>query len=71
MEENKKQEIQRIGKNFIRELNDVNKKRIEHGFDNKKLSIRLITEIIIRHNLWLQIKNDLIRLNLGELKIEK
>ena len=65
-EENSKNHLTRVGEDFARNVQKINEKRIELG--SKKLSIRLLTNILIKHKSWPIIVEDLINLNLKELK---
>lgn len=56
----------RIGTNFNNEIECIKKARLNRGLDIKKSSTRLLTELLIKHNFWSQIKNELINLEIGE-----
>lgn len=50
----------RIHPDFKEELLEIKKERIENGMDKKKKSDRVITKLIIKHNSWEDIKEDII-----------
>lgn len=54
----------RIGMNFAAELELIKNGRLEKGMDKKRRSTRKLTELMIRHNSWDDIKSDMIELNL-------
>ncbi len=54
--------ISRIGINLKKEIDDINEKRIENGFD--ELSIPKITDLITKHiKCWKIIKTEIIHYN--------
>ena len=53
--------VRRIGKEFNNELREIEKKRKEKK--RKKMSRGKITDLIVKHNSWELIKNDLIKFN--------
>ena len=59
----------RIGKDFSSELNDVIEERLKLGVDDKKKSIRRLTNLLVRHKLWPKIKKEMIEVNL-ERKVD-
>ena len=67
--ENSKNHTTRVGEDFSRDIQKMNDKRIELG--RKKLSIRLLTNILIKHNSWPIIIDDLINLNLQSSQISQ
>lgn len=62
--------LQRIGDKFLKELDYINKKRLDLGIDKKKRSVRALTNVIIRHEAWEKIKRDTIDLNMERLNNE-
>lgn len=50
----------RIDKNFSDELEDIKDKRMKEGKDKKRISDRMITNLIPKHNHWKEIKKDII-----------
>ena len=60
----------RIGERFNREIDQIKEKRIELGIDRKRKSTRLLTELIIRHDSWPEMKRDMANLNLERIKNE-
>lgn len=53
--------ITRIGEEFSKELEEIKKIRIEEGIDKKKKSLRALTNLIITHEGWAKIKEDIIK----------
>ena len=56
----------RVSTNFDNTLINIQNKRVEYGKDNKFVSKPKITELIIKHRLWNNMKNDLISFNFEE-----
>lgn len=57
--------IVRVGIEFEKELEEIKDARIESGLDKKRKSTRKLTNLIIKHNSWPDVRDDLI-----EIKIE-
>lgn len=58
----------RIGENFNKELDLIRDKRKEKRLDKKRISTHQLTNIIIKHDRWEEIKKDMMKVNLGALK---
>lgn len=58
--------MQRIGDNFKKEIDNINKERIKRGIDKRNKSVRKITDLITRHNSWPIIKEEIINLDMRE-----
>lgn len=56
----------RVSKNFDNEIVDAQNKRLEYGRDENVVSKPKITELIIRHQSWRGIKDDIINFNFEE-----
>lgn len=50
----------RIGKKFHAEMEDIKKERVKKGHTVDKTGVSKITNLITRHTLWNNIKEDLI-----------
>lgn len=57
----------RIGHKFHDDINEIQKERIKRGIDKEKTGTQKITNLITRHNLWKDIKKDLILANENEI----
>lgn len=58
--------LNRIGIAFDNEIEEIKKQRVDKGIDKKKRSTRKLTNLIIKHRDWKDIKKDLIELNLDK-----
>jgi hypothetical protein len=58
--------IQRIGENFNNELEKIKDKRLSMGIDKFRASTRKLTDLIIKHNLWIEIREDLLNYKFKE-----
>lgn len=58
-----KENTSRIDQRLKKECDKIMERRIKNKNDRKKKSIRFITEMIVRHDLWPQIKEDIINYN--------
>lgn len=56
----------RICAEFNKELEDIIKKRVEKGTDKKKKSKKKLTNLIIKHIRWKEMKHDLMDINLED-----
>lgn len=56
----------RVGLNFINEINEIQKQRLDLGVDKKKKSVRRLTNLLVRHKLWPKIKEEMIEVDLEE-----
>jgi len=61
-ENNVKNHTCRVGNDFNKEVGKINDRRKE--LRKRVLSMRMLTNILIKHNSWHIIKQDLIRLDL-------
>ena len=57
---NNEKTTQRIGERFNKEIEEIKRKRIDSGIDKKKKSTRFLSDLIIRHKCWKEIKKDII-----------
>ena len=51
----------RVGDNFKKEIKKIKEKRINLGMDKKKKSIRVLSNLLVKHKLWSIIKEDMIQ----------
>ena len=65
-EENSKNHLTRVGEDFYNWVVGINKERDSLG--RKKLSIRFLTNHLIKHNSSPIMREDFVNLNLKELK---
>lgn len=63
---NVKNHLSRVGDKFNKEVERINEKRKNSG--KKKLSIRFITDKIIKHNSWPIMRQDFIDFDLEDFK---
>ena len=56
----------RVSNNFDKEITNVQNKRIEIGMDETFVSKPKITDLIIKHNHWFKLKDDIINFNFEE-----
>ena len=56
----------RIGGDFDNELTEIKKERVNRKIDKKKKSTRRLTNLIVKHDDWPKMKEDLINKNLEE-----
>lgn len=54
----------RVGKEFIKEIEEVRKERLELKIDTKKKSTRRLTNLLVKHKLWPKIKAEMIQVDL-------
>lgn len=59
-DENKADITIRVGTTFREELEEIKRRRIESGIDKCKKSDRILTSLIVKHNLWKEIKEEMI-----------
>jgi hypothetical protein len=52
--------IIRVSEKFNKEMEDIQKKRIENGFDEEKVSKPKVSDLIRKHKFWPKLKQDLI-----------
>lgn len=58
----------RIGEKFYKEVETIKDKRLRMGKDKDRMSTKIITNLIIRHNLWRNIAEKIIRADKEEVK---
>ncbi len=63
---NEKNITARIGELFNEELESIKNERLRNGMDKKKKSTKKLTNLIIRHDSWAQLKEDMINLSTEE-----
>lgn len=66
----KKGKLTRVGSHFIDEIEDIQKKRLEKSVDRKKKSIKFLTDKIIKHSDWVNIRKDFLKQIFKEEKNE-
>lgn len=52
---------QRIGENFNQQIEHIKEQRLKLGNDEKKSSTRKLTDLLIKHDSWEIIKEDMIK----------
>ena len=55
--------IIRVSEKFNKEIEDIQKKRVENGVDKKEISKPGISDLIITHNSWNEMKQNIIKFN--------
>lgn len=60
MDEEKKNKTDRIGCLFHKEVEYIKDERLDKGIDKVRSSTRAITNKLVKHTNWEQIKSDLI-----------
>lgn len=63
-ETNNKNHTARVGVEFTKELMEIQETRLDNQIDKKKKSLRKLTDLIPKHNLWNKIKADMVKVNL-------
>lgn len=58
----KKNHTTRVGKNFYKNMKEIRDTRLELKKDKVKIPIRVITNLIVKHNYWPKIKEEIISL---------
>lgn len=61
----------RIGVKFNKEIEEIKKDRLDSGIDKKRKSTRKLTNLIITHNSWPYIKEDLTKLKIEGMEDEE
>lgn len=56
----------RVDPTFNDEIEDIKKKRLEKKLDHKRISTRIITALIRKHNSWKMIKEDLVKVKIDK-----
>ena len=57
----------KVGSNFFKEMEDIISKKLRNGTAKRNISIRIITNILVRHKTWAATKEDLIKLKEEEI----
>ncbi len=58
----------RIGQKFYKEVEAIKDKRLRNGKDKDRMSTKIITNLIVRHDLWADIAKKIIKADEEELK---
>ena len=58
----------RIGEKFYKEVEIIKDKRLRNGKDKDRMSTKIITNLIVRHDLWLDISKKIIEADEEEVK---
>lgn len=67
----KKNHTTRVGQNFHKHMKEISNMRIEIKKDKAKIPIRVLTNLIIKHDYWPQMKADIINLDIKDIKGEE
>ena len=65
---NDKGKQSRIGERFYKEIEGVKDKRLRNGKDKDRISTKVITNLIVRHDLWSDIAKKIIEADEEEVK---
>ena len=65
---NDKGKQSRIGEKFYKEVELIKDKRLRNGKDKERMSTKIITNLIVRHDLWFQISKKIIEANEEEVE---
>lgn len=57
----------RIGRHLKDELEKIRLERLNNGYDSARISMRVMTNLIVKHKYWPQIREEMIELDLGGL----
>lgn len=57
----------RVGAKFYQEIEKIKDERLKNGLSRERLATAKITNLITRHNLWNDIKKDIINVEEQEL----
>ena len=68
--EDKLTKLTRIGQDFENEIQHIKDKRLELKIDEKKKSTRVLTNLLIKHDLWNKVKKDMINFKFKD-EVEK
>lgn len=60
--------IERIGKEFLDKVRSVQKERVLRGTDEKKKSIAVLTNLMVKHNSFNIILEDILNYQFKEVK---
>lgn len=63
-------QLSRNGENFSKEIETIKDKRLKLNIDKKRKSTRILTNLLVKHECWNQIKEEMININLEEIKNE-
>lgn len=66
----KKNHTTRVGENFHDHMKNMREMRLKIKKDKVKIPIRVLTDLIVKHNHWPQMKADIINLDIKEIKGE-
>ena len=58
----------RVGEEFNKEIEFIKNKRLELGIDKVKKSTKILTNILIEHDIWNRMKEDIINLKIERIK---
>lgn len=58
----------RIGQKFYKEIELIKDKRLRNGKDKNRMSTKVITNLITRHNSWSEITKKIIEADEEEVK---
>ncbi len=64
----KKEKTTRINQLLVDELDFIRKKRLESKIDHKKIGDRKLTGLIVKHDLWPEMKADIIKIDNKKIK---
>ncbi len=53
-------QLSRVGTEFVEQVNSIIKARLDNGNDKKRISSKVVTNLIIKHNRWLEMKENII-----------
>lgn len=65
MDKNNGNHTSRIGKEFNKQLDEIKMGRIYNKLDKTQKSTRVLTDLIVKHNSWGKIKDEIINYELG------
>ena len=66
-----KNKIIRVSEDFDSEIENIQDKRIEKGLDEEKTSKPKISDLIRKHKLWNQLKEDVINFDFNLQNVKK
>ena len=58
----------RIGDKFHKEIEEIQKSRMDSGLDKKKRSFRILSNLLVRHKLWSKIKQEMKEVDLNDIE---
>ena len=68
MPNNDKGKQSRIGGKFYKEVEAIKDKRLRNGKDKDRISTKIITNLIVRHDLWSDVSKKIIEADEEEVK---